>query len=245
MDDDARHGVISVSSVPCGRNASVSGWPRCPSPIIQVLPILSNFMRPLVLRASLRPLAHALLVATLSASVAHAQGSWQQAPSGRATTTVTLMPVVPQGTPEAGRAAPLTISIDYGQPHARGRTIAGALVPDGEVWRLGANEATMLTTSVDLDIGGQRVPKGTYSLFALPSATGMQLIVNRKTGPTANQYDATQDLVRIAMQRVTRAETTEALHISLEPTGEAAPLGGTLRVQWGTVDATVGYAAKP
>jgi hypothetical protein len=89
------------------------------------------------------------------------------------------------------------------------------------------------------------VPKGTYSLFALGSPTDMQLIVSRKLGPTANVYDPAQDLVRIPMQRTRRAETTEALHIVLEPAGESAPLGGTLRIQWGTVDATVAYTAKP
>jgi hypothetical protein len=236
---------VAASFVPCTRTASDSDLPtRLPSTSPPAL-ILSNSMPKNVLRVSLRPVAQALLVTALSASAALAQAPWQQAPSGRATTTVTLTQVVPQDTPADRRAAPLTISIDYGQPHARGRAIAGALIPNGEVWRLGANEATMLTTTVDLEIGGQRVPKGSYSLFALASPTGMQLIVSRKTGPTANQYDPAQDLVRIAMQRATRVETTEALHISLEPTGEAAPLGGTLRVQWGTVDATVGYTAKP
>jgi hypothetical protein len=202
-------------------------------------------MRRIMFRAPSCALVQALLLAGLTTSAARAQGAWQQAPSGRATTTVTLSQVVPQDTPADQRAAPLTLSIDYGQPHARGRTIAGAVVPYDEVWRLGANEATTLTTSVDLDIGGQRVPKGTYSLFALPSPTGLQLIVNRKTGPTATQYEAAQDLVRIPMQRVTRVETTDALHITLEPTGEAAPLGGTLRVTWGTLDATVAYTARP
>jgi len=241
MDDDARRDVIR-SSCP---NASDRNGPTRPPQSIPAVPNLSNPMRPNVLRTSLHAVRRALLGAALCASAAAAQTPWQQAPSGRATTTVTLTQVVPQDTPAERRAAPLTISIDYGQPHARGRVIAGALIPDGEVWRLGANEATMLTTSVDLEIGGQRIPKGAYSLFALASSGGMQLIVNRKTGPTANQYDAAQDLVRIPMQRATRAETTEALQISLEPTGEAAPLGGTLRVQWGTVDATVGYTAKP
>lgn len=202
-------------------------------------------MRSLAFRDSLRPLAGAVLVSALWASSVHAQAPWQQAPSGRATTTVTLTQVVPQDTPAERRAAPLAITIDYGQPHARGRVIAGALIPDGEAWRLGANEATTLTTAVDLDIGGQAVPKGTYSLFTLTTPSGMQLIVSRKLGPTANVYDATQDLVRIPMQRVLRTETTEALHITLEPSGAAAPLGGTLRIQWGTVDATVGYTAKP
>ncbi len=195
-------------------------------------------------RAALAVLSLGTALAIAPSDVA-AQTRWQQAPSGRATTEVTFAAVVPQGTPPAQRPAPLTVKIDYGQPHARGRAIAGGLVPNGEVWRLGANNATSLTTSVDLDIGGQRVPKGEYTLFALGTPTSFHLIVNKKTGQWGTQYDATMDLVRIPMQLATRSESSDALHISLEPAGEAAPLGGTLRVRWGTIDATVGYTAAP
>ena len=188
----------------------------------------------------------ALLLGTVVlGSSAEAQTRWQGAPSGRASTKVTFTAVVPQGTPPAQRPAPLTVTIDYGQPHARGRAVAGGLIPNGDVWRLGANEATALTSTVDLEIGGMQVPKGSYTLFALATPTSMQLIVSKKTGQWGTAYDPAEDLVRIPMQLTTRAESLDALQISLEPTGESAPLGGTLRVRWGTVDATVAYTAKP
>jgi len=174
-----------------------------------------------------------------------AQPAYQGVPSGRVTSKVVLEAVVPQGTPAAQRPPSHTISVDYGQPHARGRVIAGALIPYGEVWRLGANEATTLTTSVDLDVGGVNVPKGTYSLHALATATSMQLIVSKKIGANANVYDAALDLARIPMQLQARTESVESLQIALAPAGAAAPLGGTLRVKWGTVDAVVPYVAKP
>src|SRR5512147_1832211 len=80
-----------------------------------------------------------------------AQSNLKVAASGRATTEVTLAPPRAEGQPAP---APLKIRIDYGQPHARGRKVAGALAGDlGNVWRLGANEATTLTTPVDLTIG--------------------------------------------------------------------------------------------
>lgn len=174
-----------------------------------------------------------------------AQQTYQGVPSGRVTAKVVLDAVVPAGTPAAQRPPSHTITVDYGQPHARGRAIAGALVPYGEVWRLGANDATTLTTPIDLEIGGVLVPKGTYALFALPTATSMHLIVSRKTGAGANVYDAAQDLARIPMRVHARAEGVESLQISLAPTGAEAPLGGTLRVLWGTMDASVPYLAKP
>src|SRR5262245_56313249 len=74
--------------------------------------------------------------------------------SGRASSTVNL----------AGNRPP-SISVDYGVPHARGRTVNGALAGDlGTVWRLGANEATTLKTDVDLTIGTINVPKGSYTI---------------------------------------------------------------------------------
>jgi hypothetical protein len=203
--------------------------------------------RPSIFRAPRRAALLGTLVfgALAASSAAEAQPRWQGAPSGRASTKVTFTAVVPQGTPPAQRPAPLTVTIDYGQPHARGREIAGGLIPNGEVWRLGANEATALTSTVDLEIGGLLVPKGSYTLFALATPTSMQLIVNRKTGQWGTAYEAGEDLVRIPMQLTPRAESVDALQISLEPAGDTAPLAGALRVRWGTVDATVGYTARP
>src|SRR5262249_52794031 len=77
-----------------------------------------------------------------------------------------------------------TITITYGRPSIRGRKIMGGLVPYGEVWRTGADEATTLETGADLKIGSLDVPKGTYALFTLPAADGWQMIVNK----TAKQW---------------------------------------------------------
>jgi hypothetical protein len=103
--------------------------------------------------------------------------------SGRATTTLTV--TLPG---QASGSAATRISIDYGQPHARGRTVSGALAGDlGQVWRLGANEATTLRTDVDLTIGTITIPKGAYTLAAHTSVAGdWQLLVNSKTGQVGN-----------------------------------------------------------
>lgn len=71
------------------------------------------------------------------------------------------------------------ISITYHRPLIRGRKIMGGLVPYGEVWRTGANEATTLKTAADLNIGGANVPAGTYTLYSLPSEGVWKLIINR------------------------------------------------------------------
>src|SRR3954469_24785945 len=88
-----------------------------------------------------------------------------------------------------------TVTIVYGRPYSKDpksgatRKIWGELVPFGKVWRTGADEATLLTTTQALDIGGTSVPAGTYSLYTLPDASGAKLIVNKQTGQWGTKYD--------------------------------------------------------
>ncbi|HYG04728.1 MAG TPA: DUF2911 domain-containing protein [Chryseosolibacter sp.] len=74
------------------------------------------------------------------------------------------------------------LKITYSQPHRRGREIFGQLVPYGQVWRLGANEATELTTTHDILINDQILKAGTYSLFAMPAEDKWTFIINSETG---------------------------------------------------------------
>jgi hypothetical protein len=135
------------------------------------------------------------------------------------------------------------VRIDYGQPHARGRVVAGALAADlGKVWRLGANDVTALTTDVDLDIGGTRVPKGTYSLFVETTQGAWKLIVSKKTTGTAAEYDPAADLARIPLTARTLAAPVESFTIWLIPTPDTA--SGELRFAWGTVEHSVPWSVR-
>lgn len=182
--------------------------------------------------------AFALVVA--SALPVAAQGALRAGASGRASTTVTLAPPRVQGQP-----APKSfkVSIDYGQPHARGRAVAGALAADlGKVWRLGANEATTLVTEVDLDIGGTLVPKGTYSLFAETTQGAWKLIVSKKIGEWGTEYDQAMDLARIPLRERTLTSPIESHTMWLIPAADAA--SGELRFAWGTLEHSVTWTAK-
>ncbi|MEW5918973.1 MAG: DUF2911 domain-containing protein [Gemmatimonadota bacterium] len=182
-----------------------------------------------------------VLLAGALPSVALAQGNLRTAPSGRATTQVTLAPPRAEGAPAP---TPLLIKIDHGQPHARGRSVAGALEADlGKVWRLGANEATSLQTDVDLVIGGQPVPKGTYTLFAETTPNAWKLIVNRKTGADALEYDASADVMRVPLRSRTLAAPIESLTIWLIPGAEGAARG-ELRIAWGTLEHSVDWSVR-
>src|SRR5262250_64810 len=69
----------------------------------------------------------------------------------------------------SGKAGSANVKIVYCQPSAKGRKIMGGLVPYGEVWRTGANEATTITVSAPVKVEGQDLPAGTYAFFTIPS----------------------------------------------------------------------------
>lgn len=144
-------------------------------------------------------------------------------------------------------AAPMKVTIDYGQPHARGRAVEGGLIPSTEVWRTGANAATSLTTDVTLKIGTLTVPKGTYTLFSFytPSA-GMQLVVNKQTGQWGTEYKPDMDLGRTQMTTKTLAESRDAFTIVLEPAAAGSgPAMATLRLTWGKSEWSVPVTVVP
>lgn len=191
-------------------------------------------------RASLISLSISSAVFLSTAALGEAQTTLKAAPSTRATTEVVLSPPRVEGGPAP---AVSKFRIDYGQPHARGRAVAGALAADlGNVWRLGANDPTALTTDVDLDIGGTRVPKGTYTLFVETADGSWKLIVSKKTGPQANEYNAAEDLARIPLRSRTLSAPLESFTIWLIPAPESA--AGELRFAWGTLEHSVPWSVR-
>ncbi len=173
----------------------------------------------------------ATLLAISSPALAQAL---KPAGSGRATTTLKL-----------NGNQPPAISIDYGQPHARGRTVVGALAGDlGNVWRLGANEATTLRSDVDLVIGTVTVPKGAYTLAAETSPSGAwKLIVNSKTGQWGIPYDASTEVGRTPLTSRTLATPIETFTMWLipAPDGSAA---GEIRFAWGSREFSAPWRVK-
>jgi len=159
----------------------------------------------------------ALLVLATSAPAAAQQQRPAQSLSPRDTVRLEL---------DGGRK----MYVDYGRPSMRGRKIVGELVPYGRVWRTGANAATTLVTEADLRIGDAVVPRGTYTLYTLPTQQGWTLIVNRQTGQWGTQYDASRDLVRIPMRVSTLPRPVEQFTIALER--GTARNAGTLAMAW-------------
>ncbi|HEK21722.1 MULTISPECIES: DUF2911 domain-containing protein [unclassified Mucilaginibacter] len=104
-----------------------------------------------------------------------------------------------------------TITINYGSPAVKGRSIYGGLVPYGQVWRAGANEATVFTTDKDIMVEGKKLPAGTYGLFTIPTATTWTIIFNKVAKQWgAYKYDEAQDALRVMVKPV-KAPMSERL----------------------------------
>lgn len=184
-----------------------------------------------VLRAALATLTAATLFAPLASATGQAL---KPAASGRATATLTLN----------GNRAP-SISLDYGVPHARGRTVTGALPGDlGNVWRLGANEPTILKTDADLTIGTLAVPKGSYRLAAQTSATGAwQLLINKETTGWGIPYPAAAELGKVTLTSRTLGTPIESFTMWLIPAADGSA-AGEIRFAWGTREFSAPWRVK-
>jgi hypothetical protein len=131
------------------------------------------------------------------------------------------------------------VTIIYGRPYTKdpttgqNRKIWGELVPYGEVWRTGADEATLLITQKPIIIGGTTIPAGAYTLRTLPNEDGTaKLIINKQIGQWGigpGSYDQEQDVARIDLKKdVLDAPVDQfTIAISKNPSG-----GGVLSMMW-------------
>ncbi|HEX3233656.1 MAG TPA: DUF2911 domain-containing protein [Gemmatimonadales bacterium] len=124
-----------------------------------------------------------------------------------------------------------TLSVDYGRPLLRGRTLLGNVISYDRVWRTGANAATQLTTSAPITLAGLSLPAGTYTLWTVPHVRGTDLIVNKQTGQWGTEYRRAQDLGTAPMRSDSVTPPVEKFTIAVEPSDGRH---GTLAMSWGT-----------
>jgi hypothetical protein len=134
-----------------------------------------------------------------------------------------------------------TFSVDYGRPLARGRKLLGNVIDYDRVWRTGANAATQFTTSAPIRLAGLSVPAGTYTLWTVPHAGRVDLIVNRQTGQWGTEYRRSQDLGTVPMTSDSVDTPVEKFTISIEGTDVRH---GTLAMAWGTFRWTVPFVVQ-
>ncbi len=104
------------------------------------------------------------------------------------------------------------IHIDYSSPSVRGRQIFGGLVGFGEVWSTGAHKATSIKFDKNVLIGGKEIPAGKYGFFTIPGENEWTIILNKVWDMhLADDYNQSEDLIRITVTPETLPETVESL----------------------------------
>jgi hypothetical protein len=119
------------------------------------------------------------------------------------------------------------IKITYSQPRKRGREIFGKLVPFGEVWRTGANEATEITLTKDLFVKGTLLLAGTYSIFTIPGKETWTIIFNKDLGQWGSyNYTIKSDVLRIdvPLMQTNENEVFEAFTMQFDHRNSVADL---------------------
>ncbi len=107
------------------------------------------------------------------------------------------------------------IVIDYGRPAMKGRKVFGDLVPFGQVWRAGANEASKITFGQDVLFGGQKVKKGTYALYIVPQEKEWKVILNKGVNNWgAYTYEAKDDVASTTVPVMATTGKTERFTIN-------------------------------
>ena len=143
------------------------------------------------------------------------------------------------------------VIVVYGRPYTKDpktgepRKIWGGLVPFGAVWRLGADEATLLVSANPLTFGDTVVPAGAYELFMLPMEDGSaKLIINKRVGEWgAYTYDEKQDLARLDLRKEATKDAVDQFTIAIDK-GEKGSGAGTLKFMWADAAYALPFTVK-
>jgi hypothetical protein len=131
------------------------------------------------------------------------------------------------------------VKLTYAQPHKRGRAIFGNLVPFGQVWRLGANEASEITLTRDMQVNGQNLKAGTYSIFTIPEKDKWTIIINSETGLWgAYNYNEKLDIMRFDVPTKSTGKLVyEAFQMKFDQKNELA----NLIINWDDVQVIIPF----
>ncbi len=127
-----------------------------------------------------------------------------------------------------------TVTIDYGQPSVKGRTIGKDLEPmPGKVWRTGANEATTFEVSKPVKVEGKELPAGKFALFTIANDDEWTIIFNK----TANQWGAysykeADDVLRVKVKPKKAPQFAEKMTFSVDKKGVVTLLWGDTKVDF-------------
>lgn len=124
---------------------------------------------------------------------------------------------------------PLVARVIFSRPQKNGRTIFGELLEYGNVWRLGANEATEIEFFQTVKVGATKIKKGRYTMYCIPFADKWTLIINKETDTWgAFKYAQSKDIVRIEVAVQRQTDVLEAFVMAFDKT----PTGAGLIIAW-------------
>jgi len=127
------------------------------------------------------------------------------------------------------------VTIDYSQPSLKGRKIGTELALYGQVWRTGANEATVFEVSKDVKIEGQSLPAGKYGLYSIPGETEWTIIFNKTWKQWGTQYKEADDALRVKVSPAKVDALNEKMTFVIDKSGK-------ISLSWG--DTVVAFMVK-
>ena len=125
----------------------------------------------------------------------------------------------------------IKVDVDYSRPSSKGRKVFGELVPFGEIWRTGANSATKLTFSDDVMLGGNKVAKGTYALYTIPTEKEWTIIIYKNTTLGGNLKEVKDDelAAKFMVPSARLNDAVESFNIDFDNLRNA---GGDMILSW-------------
>jgi len=126
------------------------------------------------------------------------------------------------------------VKICYGRPSARGREVMDSLLPYGELWRTGANEPTMIHSTIALEIAGIRIEAGTYALYTVPGESEWELIVNASISQWGHEryYDDELKRQEVGRSKVRSGRTDEYVESFMIRAQPAEGGNATVYLEW-------------
>jgi hypothetical protein len=122
------------------------------------------------------------------------------------------------------------VHIEYSSPSVRERVIYGGLVAFDQVWATGANNATTVSFSEDMEINGKVITKGKYALFTIPGENNWTVILNSNWDQhLADEYEEKQDVIRVNLPIKTIEPISESLTYQVQDLGSGK---GVISFQW-------------
>lgn len=122
------------------------------------------------------------------------------------------------------------VSVDYSQPSVKGRTIGKEIAPYGQVWRTGANEATVFEVNKDVKINGKTLPAGKYGLYSIPGEKEWIFIFNKTWKQWGTNYTEADDALRVTVKTEKASKFIEKMTFKIEK-------DGGVELMWGNVEA--------